>query len=146
MLCLSFSLTPRNGDLSLCQRRRRPIRLDRENSRKRRLSIPSLQERADLLGYWLDCGYQLIVRERVVRNEFVGRNTMLFIVLVYVNTAKWGCHGGMVVGCDCVVAVWGEAVRISISASQGGQRNWFRSRIIHNEETPSYIASRKQKK
>jgi hypothetical protein len=74
--------------LGLIERRRGSIGLNSKDGDESRLGISALEVGTDLLRGGLDCGNKIVVREGVFGDKFVGRDGMVFVVLVYVQATE----------------------------------------------------------
>ena len=52
------------------------------------MGVSALEVGTDLLGGALDCGNKIVVREGVFGDKFVGRDDMVFVVLIYVQATE----------------------------------------------------------
>jgi hypothetical protein len=52
------------------------------------LGVSALEVGTDLLRNGLDCGNKIVVREGVFGDKFVGRDGMVFLVLIYVQATE----------------------------------------------------------
>ena len=52
------------------------------------MGVSALEVGTDLLGGGLDCGNKIVVREGIFGDKFVGRDGMVFVVLIYVQATE----------------------------------------------------------
>jgi len=74
--------------LCLRQGRGGSVGLNGKDGGKSRLGVALLEVGTDLLCGGLDGGDEVVVGEGIFRDEFVGRDRMVFIVLVYVEATE----------------------------------------------------------
>jgi len=71
------------------------------------LGVSALEVGTDLLRGGLDCGNKIVVREGVFGDKFVGRDGMVFVVLIYVQATeghgekKGDWTGNLGLKCSC---------------------------------------------
>jgi len=64
------------------------VGLNSNDGGESRLGVSALEVGTDLLRGGLDCGNKIVVREGVFGDKFVGRDGMVFVVLIYVQATE----------------------------------------------------------